>query len=82
MPIAAKFMIFLLPALSNLNCATPTASQFSTAPKIELAQTVVVGNLCQTQFGVCPLLDPNLVAIWLPVGSVCFCGVDPGQVRQ
>jgi hypothetical protein len=81
MPQGTRFIVSLLTVLATLNCPQPKTDRFSNAPTFMLAQTAM-GNLCQTQFGVCPLLDPNAQPIWLPVGSACFCGQDPGQVRQ
>jgi hypothetical protein len=45
-------------------------------------QQQVYGGYCQTQFGICPLRDPQGNPITLPVGTPCFCGSDPGWVRQ
>lgn len=74
------FIASLLAMVVALNCQ-PSTEQYSHASMLKLAQTPM-GSLCQTQFGVCPLLDPNGQPIYLPVGSACFCGQDPGQVRQ
>jgi hypothetical protein len=57
----------------------PKALNYSPAPA-QLAQ--VMGGSCQTPFGICPLLDPNGVAIQAPLGSPCFCGPDSGTAIQ
>jgi hypothetical protein len=44
--------------------------------------TQVYGGLCQTQYGVCPLIDANGASYSAPVGSPCYCGPDPGFVIQ
>jgi hypothetical protein len=81
MPQGTRHIVSLLAVLVTLNCQPPDTYRFSSASTFKLAQAAM-GSLCQTQFGVCPLLDPNGQPIWLPVGSACFCGQDPGQVRQ
>lgn len=56
-------------------------------PHSELGQTgqteaQVWGGMCQTPFGVCPLIDQNGQPYQAPVGSTCFCGSDAGTVVQ
>ena len=70
--VFAPFFSAAAPAMPRHSRAAP--------PVAELAQ--VWGGYCQTQFGICPLVDPQGNPIQAPVGSICFCGQDPGQVRQ
>jgi hypothetical protein len=46
--------------------------------KLKIAQ--MLGWHCQTRFGICPILDGYGNPVWLPVGSPCGCGLDPGFV--
>lgn len=50
--------------------------------KSETNLAEAMGSFCQTQFGVCPILDANGDPIYLPLGAKCSCEQDPGVVRQ
>ena len=55
----------------------------SVAPHLTPERQVQVwGNLCQTPFGVCTLVNPNGEPYIAPVGTSCFCGSDAGTVIQ
>jgi len=62
--------------------ATPHDLPHSTAGNTGRRDAQVWGGLCQTPFGVCPLIDQNGQAYQAPVGSTCFCGSDAGTVVQ
>ena len=75
-----KTLIVVALALLPLSPKAPSNHHPQALPHSELVQAF--GAYCQTPFGVCPLVQPNGVPYSAPVGSLCFCGKDAGQVRQ
>lgn len=75
-------MLRLIPALLSLSLVVMPqlpSPQGANAPNLRFAQQEM-GGWCQTPFGGCPLLDSNGQPTKLPVGTLCFCGRDSGQV--
>ena len=71
---------FILIAAFILPSDQPGMSTLQQLPHSEMAQ--VYGSFCQTPFGVCPLVQSDGSPYTAPVRTLCFCGKDPGQVRQ
>jgi hypothetical protein len=42
----------------------------------------VMGSNCQTQYGICPLVNPDGTPYQAPIGQPCTCGPDAGTVVQ
>ena len=77
--------LLLVLAIAILQMSSPNGYQGlprSPLPPAGNRLVQVWGGNCQTQYGVCPLLDPDGNRTQAPVGAPCFCGQDPGQVVE
>ena len=80
MSSSSFFHVLILASTVQIGAELPK----SAIPKqhFVLAQSVANGQQCQTLSGICPLLDKAGKPFQLPLGSICYCGVDAGSVIQ